>query len=204
MQKISTRRTNQERSQATRAALVTAARQLFEVKGYAKTATPEVVEAAGITRGALYHHFVDKDDLFMAVALQAAEEVASSIAKSSESTQEPMAALRAGAQAYFAAMSEPGRAKLLLMDASAVLNTQQLQQLSVAAGANELKAGLQALADQASVAVPVQELCELLSAAFDRAALAIATGADATKYQLAMQHLLASVVVKSNAVSPIT
>ena len=72
-------RTNRERTEATRLALIDAARALFVSKGYGDTSTPEIAVAAGITRGALYHHFADKRDLFRQVLVREAETVAADI-----------------------------------------------------------------------------------------------------------------------------
>ena len=183
-------RSNAERSEAMRAALLAAARRLFVTNGYQHTSTPDVVQAADVTRGALYHHFADKADLFMAVALQAANEVAADIAAGVPAGAAPADALLAGATAYFAAMAREGRARLLLQDAPAVLSAQQLQQLNDAAGAAELRAGLRALLANGRRDQPLAELADVLSAAFDRAALAIANGAPPRKYKQAVQLLL--------------
>ena len=191
-------RSNLERTQATQAALLAAARALFVRKGYADTGTPEIVAAAQVTRGALYHHFADKAGLFLAVAQQAADEVATEIDRGSARAATPLQALIDGAEAYFAAMARGGRARLLLLDAPAVLPAGQLLDLSERAGARALQAGLQAAwAAGPSGALPDAELAALaalLSAAFDRAALAIARGKPAAPYRQAMRRLLARLV----------
>ena len=191
-------RSNLERTQATQAALLAAARALFVRKGYADTGTPEIVAAAQVTRGALYHHFADKAGLFLAVAQQAADEVAAEIDRGSARAATPLQALIDGAEAYFAAMARGGRARLLLLDAPAVLPAGQLLALSERAGARALQAGLQAAwAAGPGGALPDAELAALaalLSAAFDRAALASARGEPAAPYRQAMRRLLARLV----------
>ena len=72
-------RSNRERTEATKRALIDAARVLFVERGYAETATPDIVQMAGVTRGALYHHFEDKRALFRAVVEQEAGAVAAAI-----------------------------------------------------------------------------------------------------------------------------
>lgn len=185
-------RSNAERSDSTRKQLVDAARQLFTERGYAQTSTPEVVRVAAVTRGALYHHFVDKADLFLAAAMQAAQEVAEEIDHACESVTDPFDQLRAGARAYFSAMSAQGRARLLLHEAPTVLQPEQVLALSEATGADGLRQGLaEALNGRAGDDATLAALADLLSAAFDRAALQIMQGRSAELYQEAMDRLIA-------------
>ena len=199
MQDESTRtsRTNAERTEATRTALIDAARALFVTRGYADTGTPEIVSAAAVTRGALYHHFADKRALFLAVAQSVASEVAQAIETDSADASDPLQALNLGAQAYLRAMSDAGRARLLLLEAPAVLSAPQLAELSALAGQQALVTGLQALFDgraQTLTAAELRALAQLLSAAFDRMALALVQGEAAAPYEAAMQRLLAGLV----------
>jgi AcrR family transcriptional regulator len=182
-------RTQESRREATRSALIAAARRLFVQRGYAATGTPELVAEAAVTRGALYHHFKDKSDLLMAVAADMATEVAEAVAASTPPGARPLQALQAGSHAYFTAMAEGGRARVLLVDGPAVLSPAQLTQLSLAAGADELRHGLQACLRPRSK-VPLDELTSLLSAAFDRAARAVAEGEDPARWTSAMDQLL--------------
>src|SRR6266568_4489062 len=96
-----TRTKHDLRSEATRRRLVTAARALFGARGFADVGTEEIVRAAGVTRGALYHQFRDKADLFAAVAEQVEAEIAQRIAAGAGgAAADPMDALRAGARLF--------------------------------------------------------------------------------------------------------
>lgn len=190
MQQQSERISNEQRSEATKAALIAAARKLFVEKGYAETGTPEIVAAAGVTRGALYHHFADKADLFFAVAIEAAREVAEAVAKNARSESAALTGLLRGGEAYFTAMSSNGRAKLLLIDAPAILPPERVRYLSEAAGEAALSAGLAEVIPKRKAAPPLRELTVILSAAFDRAALAIAEGEKPGPYRSVMKALL--------------
>lgn len=189
MQEKPSRRSNKQRSEDTRALLITVARQLFCSHGYADTGTPEIVAKAKVTRGALYHHFDGKAALFQAVAMQMADEVAAAIQQESSEAGSALDGLRLGAKAYFSAMAEQDRARILLLEAAAVLDREQLRVLSDAAGSHELQAGLLSILPVDS-AVPIGALTELLSAAFDRAALEIANGASVNDYEKAVNHVL--------------
>ncbi|MDF1791729.1 MAG: helix-turn-helix domain containing protein [Thalassobaculaceae bacterium] len=186
-------RTNEARTAATKAALVAAARSLFIEKGYAETGTPEIVAAAKVTRGALYHHFADKADLFRAVVTAEAEAVAEAIDRGTTAMSPPRKALIEGAGVYFAAMTEPGRARLLLLDGPAVLGPQVMAELDRSTGGATLRQGLSEAMRRVDPA-ELDALADCLSAAFDRAALAIAGGADPAPYCAAITRLIDATV----------
>ncbi|WP_018184198.1 TetR/AcrR family transcriptional regulator [Kaistia granuli] len=183
-------RSNQDRTEKTRAALIAAARALFVDKGYAETATPEIVTAAGITRGALYHHFRDKRDLFRAVAEAEARAVAEDIERGAEARDDPVEALLAGSRAYLDAMAAPGRTRLLLIEAPAVLGLAETRALDEAHAARTLREGLA----EAGIAEGAEALGDLVSAAFDRAALAIDAGGGRAVYEASLSLLIRRLV----------
>lgn len=195
MQQEMKRRTNKQRSDATRAALVRAARKLFVEKSYADTGTPEIVAAANVTRGALYHHFADKADLFRAVLVHEAKEVAKRIEGETVNPDTALDALTLGAEAYFAAMAVPGRARLLLLDGPSVLGHAEMDRIDREAGAEELRQGLAFAMEQGDLPeAPLDALADILSAAFDRAALAVASGRPPQDYKASIRLLLKSLL----------
>lgn len=166
-----------------------AARRLFIERGYADTATPDIVAAAGVTRGALYHHFSDKRALFRAVVEQEAAAVAAEI----EAPQARTAAegLLAGGDAYFDAMQQAGRTRLLLLDGPAVLGRLEMDAIDDRHGNRTLREGLAAAMQSREMRrLPIGPLTALLGAAFDRAALAIEAGADRQSFRTAMHALV--------------
>ncbi|MEP1142654.1 MAG: TetR/AcrR family transcriptional regulator [Henriciella sp.] len=179
------RRTQAERREQTQNLLIDAARTLFVDQGYAQTGMPELVRKAGVTRGALYHHYRDKIDLFRAVAEREAKAIAEIITTATENISDPDEAMIIGTNAYFDAMLVPGRVKILLSDAPSVLGYEAALNLTKSQGSASLKNGLgQAmpnLCDQ-----EVDALTDILSAAFDRAALKIAEGGDRNAYTQAL------------------
>ena len=191
MQETRERRTNRDRTDATRRELVAAARKLFTEKSYAETSTPEIVASAGVTRGALYHHFADKQALFRAVVEQEAAEVASEIESAAPASLGARDALVAGSDAYLAAMRAPGRTRLLLLDGPAVLGRAGMDEIDARHGNRTLREGLAAAIRAGAIAaLPLDALTALLAAAFDRAALAIEAGADAEDYRAVLAALL--------------
>lgn len=184
------RRSNQERTDQTRAALLDAARVLFVEHGFAATSTPAIVAAARVTRGALYHHFSDKQALFAALIEREAAAVADDIESAAPMSLGAREALLTGALAFLHAMTVPGRAKLLLIEGPAVLGADAMAAIDAAHGGRALRDGLAAVLTDPPGKVTIPALAALLSAAFDRAAMAVASGGSLTAYRASMIHLL--------------
>jgi AcrR family transcriptional regulator len=118
-----TRRTQAERAAETREALIAAARPLFAAQGFADVALETIVRAAGVTRGALYHHFADKTELFAAVFEQVEAEVAARMGEAiaASNQTDPVEVMRLGADFWLDACSDPEVQRIVLVDAPAVL-----------------------------------------------------------------------------------
>ncbi|UES39723.1 TetR/AcrR family transcriptional regulator [Roseibium aggregatum] len=194
-EKSSERRTQAERRAETRKALLDAARALIVEKGYAETGTPEIVKAADVTRGALYHHFADKADLMRALVHQESEAIAVEINSQTNTGQTPLDAFMSGASAYFSAMSVAGRARIMLLEGPTVLGLSEMAEIDRQTGGATLLEGLRHAANHGALKdIPLEPLADLLSSAFDRAALAIANGGDRKAYEAATRKLLAGIL----------
>src|SRR5215475_2546106 len=109
------RRTQAERSEGTRAALVEAARPLFAERGYAGVGTEEIVQKAGVTRGALYHHFRGgKEDLFKAVLVQVGAEMTESVMAAASAAKDPWEGLLVGTDAFLDACTRRDVQQIIL------------------------------------------------------------------------------------------
>lgn len=162
-----------DRRDATRAALVAAARALFATQGFANTHTNDIVVAANVTRGALYHHFTDKLDLFRAVVEAEQADVANTIEQASENESDLILALIDGGRAYLASMADDGRRRILLVDAPAVLGAGVVAASEAAHARRTLTEGVQAAVGTGLFPhMPVEILTDLIDAMFERAAAA--------------------------------
>ena len=117
------RRTQAERAADTRETLIAAARALFANPGFAEVALETIVREAGVTRGALYHHFADKTELFAAVFEQVEGEMAARMAEAVAAAREtdPVEVMRLGTRFWLDACADPEVQRIVLMDAPAVL-----------------------------------------------------------------------------------
>lgn len=170
----------EQRSRATRDGLLHAARALFAERGYAAVGTEEIVRAAGMTRGALYHQFRDKEQLFEAVFEQVEAETTQRIAEGAlAAASDPVAALRAGARAFLAVCAEPEIERIILLDAPAVLGWERWREIGFRHGLGLIVGVLQAGMDAgAIVPQPITPLAHLLLGAMDEGALYIARAQD--------------------------
>jgi AcrR family transcriptional regulator len=173
-------RTKQDlRSEATRRRLVSAARGLFGARGYAEVGTEEIVRAAGVTRGALYHQFRDKADLFAAVAEEIEAGIAERIAGEAGAGADPVGALRTGARLFLDACAEPEVERIILLDAPAVLGWEAWRDLAGRYGLGLVQFGLRAAIDaDAIVPQPVVPLSHVLVGALNECALYVARAED--------------------------
>src|SRR4051812_36898465 len=169
-----------ERSEATRAALMAAARPLFAERGYAAVGTEEVVRAAGVTRGALYHQFADKTALFEAVVQEAEAETTLRIADGAlASASDPPPAPRARAREVLGGCSEPEIERVLLLDAPAVLGWERWRQIGMDHGLGLVRGVLEAGMESGAIArQPVEPLAHLLLGALDEGAMYVARAED--------------------------
>lgn len=115
------RRTQAERSEATTDELVNAARRLFAEKGFAATSIEEIVRAAGVTKGALYHHFKRKEDVFEAVLQREQETLTRRVWEAAKKQKSPFSRLKAGCDAFLEATLDPYIQQICMVDAPAVL-----------------------------------------------------------------------------------
>lgn len=177
----SPRRTQAERSEATREALIEAARALFAEHGYAGVGTEEIVRAAGVTRGALYHHFGGKVDLFEAVYERVERELAERIASGalSSGAAAPLDAMRAGAEMFLQACTEPEAQQIALLDGPSVLGWDRWREIAAEHGLGLIEATLQAAVDAGAIAEqPIRPLAHILMGALDEAAMLVARAED--------------------------
>src|SRR5437763_10168827 len=168
---VPVRTTKAEQSEATRSALIAAARGLFAERGYTGVGTEEIVRAAGVTRGALYHHFRDgKSGLLEAVYVQIEAEVTQRIAEGAlaDAADSPIDAMRAGAAQFLDACSESEVQQIVLHDAPAVLGWDRWREIATDHGLGLIEASLQAAMDARQIQpVPLHPLAHVLLGGLD-------------------------------------
>ena len=182
-------------------ALVQAARRLFAAQGYHATGTHDVVAHAGVTRGALYHHFPDKQSLFLAVfhdveaSLTTPSDQASTGAAGSGSRGDAWSQFQQGLQASLTAALEPEVQRILLIDGPAVLGWDKWRELESHYGLGMLATALENAMQSGIIRrQPVRPLAHLLLAAVEEAALLIAHAPDPASTRIEVGKTLDSLM----------
>jgi len=174
--------TKKEQSEATIRRLLAVAMAEFSTRGFARASTESIVREAGMTRGALYHHFKGKHELFYAVFKEAQLEIGRRIETDAEAAGNPWEGLISGCDAFLKACSDPALQQIVVIDAPAVLdwNTYRAADETLPGGGfSLLKECLQGLRDQEKIKPhSVAALAHLLSGAMDEAAVWIAQSGD--------------------------
>ncbi|HJQ48278.1 MAG TPA: TetR/AcrR family transcriptional regulator [Amycolatopsis sp.] len=173
------RRTQQDRSSSTKAALVAAARELFTARGYHAVPAAEIVRAAGVTRGALYHHFGDKQGLFRAVIEEIEGEVTAEIGAALDGAEDPVLAMATALNMFLDACLREDVRQLTLADAPAVLGWSAFRELEAEYGLGLLVDAFTRFADAGLlVSQPLRTLAQLVLSTVMEAAHMIAEAAD--------------------------
>lgn len=175
------RRTQGERSAATREALIAAARLLWGARGYADVGTPEIAEVAGVTRGAMYHQFADKAALFLAVVEVVEQDVMGRMAGLVAASGASCAAgtIRAAVDAWLDVCADPEVRQLVLLDGPSVLGWAGFRDVAQRYSLGMTEQLLQDAMNAGQLArQPVGPLAHVLIGALDEAAMAIATSDD--------------------------
>jgi AcrR family transcriptional regulator len=166
------------RGEATRERLVSSARDLFGERGYEATSIDAVLESAGVARGALYHHFQSKAELFDAVAQEVFVAIAEQTAAAGQGNTDPLERLRAGAHAWLVMALDPAVQRIALLDPPTVLGWTRWRELDEQYTLGGLRAAFGRLAREGRIPHGQAELLAyMLLAALNEAALFIA-GAD--------------------------
>jgi AcrR family transcriptional regulator len=193
---MNVKRTQVERSEATRAVLIGAARELFGERGYGDVGTEEIVGRAGVTRGALYHQFDDKRDLFRAVVVSLEEQVIARVAL--EATTGAATAgevLRKVVGAWLDVCEDPVVNRILLLDAPGVLGWEEWRAIGEQFGLGTAMALLGQAMDEGSIArQPVRPLAHVVIGALDEAALYVARAEDRATARSEMDAVLARLI----------
>ncbi len=188
-------RTQAERLAATRAALLKEARAIFATAGYEAAATEEIVKRAKVTRGALYHHFKDKRDLFEAVVEEVARGIATTIDDTAVPARTPLETLVEGMRAFLDACLDPAVRRIYLIDAPAVLGWHRWREIDAPHGVRSLREGIAAvLEERPDPALTIEPLTFLLSGASNEAALWVAEAKDEKAARRAMDRALGELI----------
>ncbi len=166
------RKSNAELSEVSRQALLAGARAAFARHGYAEAPLEELVRDAGLTKGALYHHFGSKQGLFVAVVKAIDAQILARIRAEVPAKPATRAGFLKACRLYLEATLEPGVRRILLLDCPAVLGYREMRELDIEASIRPIVEALQAMADAGELApLDAEATAHLINGALYDAAL---------------------------------
>jgi AcrR family transcriptional regulator len=166
---------------ATRGQLIQVATRLFAEHGYEGTSIEAVLTAAGVSRGALYHHFAGKEALFEAVVAAVSDQVTLELTEVIRDCADPVEALRTAALAWISLAADPVIQRVVLVDAPSVLGWERWRDMDHGRTLGALQAMLQAVSDGGGLpAELVSPFSHMILAALDEIALVVARSTDST------------------------
>jgi AcrR family transcriptional regulator len=175
-------RTQRERSEATVSELLAAARDRFAHDGYAGTSLDAIAAAAGVTKGALYHHFSGKRDLFLAVFEEEQRRLVGMVAEAYSGQEDPWDAFYEGCRAYLEASADPAVQRIVALDAPSALGWDTVREIETQTSFGSIVAGLKRAMKAGRIPErPAEPLAHLLFGAIGEGAMAIATADDQRK-----------------------
>jgi AcrR family transcriptional regulator len=184
-------RRQHERTAATRGAIVAAARELVAAGGYEATTIEDIARRAGVSKGALYHHFADKVEVLVAVYEDLEAGLVELLLAAAAAETEPVAALRVGCHTFLDVCLDPVFRRIALVDAPSALGWDRWRSIDARHGFGLLLAGLQAAADSNRIGRDhLEERAHLLLAALIEAALLVGRSDDPGTTRKAMGALI--------------
>jgi AcrR family transcriptional regulator len=164
-----------ERGRATRERLIEAAREQFGAVGYEAASLDAILAAAGVKRGALYHHFESKQELFDAVLDREVAAIAERIAKEAGAASDPVESLRVGCRAWLRMALDPALQRIVLLDPPSVVGWTRWRELDEVHTLGGLRRNLELIAEQGRLADgDIDLFAHMLLASLSEAALLIA------------------------------
>ena len=167
-----------EKGRATRDRLIEAGREAFGERGYDATSIAEILDAAGVAKGALYHHFDTKAALFDAVLDRVVQEIAEAAANRARRAPDPAASLKAGCGAWLEMTLDPAIQRIALLDAAAVVGWARLRDIDDRHTLSGMRHNLERLAAQSGLDADIDLLAHMVLAAVNEAALFIVRADD--------------------------
>lgn len=181
-----------ERREATRGAILAAARRLFGARGFAEASVDDIALDAGVAKGAVYHHFASKEAVFEAVLEAETAALAARVMEASRRAPDVLATLDVAAQAYFAGTAVPDVRRIVLQDGPSVLGWTRWREIDLRHFHQALPKALEAAMAQGLIETrPIEPLARVIQGAMTEAAMAAAEpGGDAAAHLAALKILV--------------